>query len=51
VARRHALGQALGKLALVVGAGSWAGALGSVVAPAAAETTAVKKVCDSIEDG
>jgi len=46
VARRHALGQALGKLALVVGAGSWAGALGPVapVLPAAAETTAVKKV-------
>lgn len=39
--RRQALGQAMGKLALLAGAGAWAMA---PVLPAAAETTAVKKV-------
>lgn len=46
--RRHALGQAMGKLALIAGAGSWAAGLGPFsaggVLPAHAETTAVKKV-------
>lgn len=39
--RRHALGQAVGNLALLAGAGAWAV---TPVLPAAAETTAVKKV-------
>lgn len=46
VARRHAIGQALGRLALAAGVGSWAAGtrpMGGLL-PANAETTAVKKV-------
>lgn len=50
VARRHAIGQALGRLALAAGVGSWAAGMGPMggLLPANAETTAVKKVRASL---